>query len=147
VGDGHKGESALVPRLFQEGHDLVAGAFVEVPGGLIGEENSRFLDQGPRDGYPLLLAAGQLGGQVPGPVAQPGPGQRLRGALLRSPASTSSGTSAASTFSWADKVGMRLKVWKMKPIEVARTLVSRLSLRAVRDQVFPLAGSEDGRLP
>jgi hypothetical protein len=85
VGDGHEGEAALAPQLFQEDHDLVAGAFVEVPGGLVREENSRFLDQGARDRYPLLLAAGQLGGQVPGPVAQPDLGQRLRGALLPFP--------------------------------------------------------------
>jgi hypothetical protein len=42
----------------------------------------------------------------------------LREALL-----TPSGTSAVSTFSCADSVGIRLNVWKMKPIDSARTFV------------------------
>ena len=51
--------------------------------------------------------------------------------FLRSAGLTPSGTRAVSTFSCADRVGMRLKVWKMNPIEVARTFVRRLSLRAL----------------
>jgi len=45
----HHGGSALAPQVRHEGHDLVAGAFVEVAGGLVREENSRFLDQSARD--------------------------------------------------------------------------------------------------
>jgi hypothetical protein len=79
VGDGYEREAALAPQVFQEHHDLVAGAFVEIAGGLVREQNSRSFDQGPGDRHALLLAAGQLRRQMPGPVAQPQLGQRLPG--------------------------------------------------------------------
>jgi hypothetical protein len=41
VGDDHEREAALAPHTLQERDDLVAGAFVEVAGGLVGEEDSR----------------------------------------------------------------------------------------------------------
>ena len=41
VGDGHEREVAFVPEVFQELND-VAGAFVEVADGLVGEENPGF---------------------------------------------------------------------------------------------------------
>ena len=50
----------------------------------VGSSASRtlgLLDQGAGDGDALLLAAGQLGGQVPGPVAQADLGQRPASAL------------------------------------------------------------------
>ena len=47
---------------------------------------------------------------------------------------TPSGTSAVSTFSCADRVGIRLKVWKMNPIELARTLVIAPSPSLVRSR-------------
>src|SRR5216683_21364 len=43
-----------------------------------------------------------------------------------------SATRAVSTFSWALRVEIRLKVWKMNPIEVARTLVTCASRMPVR---------------
>ena len=45
----------------------------------------------------------------------------------RSAARTPSGTSAVSTFSAALSVGIRLKDWKMNPIDRARTRVTTLS--------------------
>jgi len=39
------------------------------------------LDQSPGNADALLLAAGQLGGQVPGAVGEPDLGQRLPGSL------------------------------------------------------------------
>jgi hypothetical protein len=72
----------LAPHVFQQHHDLVAGVFIQVAGGLVGEEDSWSLDEGARDRDPLLLAAGQLGRQVPGPLAQTDLGQRLQGAFL-----------------------------------------------------------------
>ena len=48
--------------------ELAAGDGVEVPGGLVGQEDGRPVDQGPRDGYALHLATGQLVRPVLGPV-------------------------------------------------------------------------------
>ena len=66
MGDDHQREASLTPQVFQQHQDLVAGALVEVAGGLVREQNLRPLDQGPRDRDPLLLAAGQLGGVCTG---------------------------------------------------------------------------------
>jgi sigma-B regulation protein RsbU (phosphoserine phosphatase) len=85
VGDDDEREATLAPQLFQERHNLVARTFVEVAGGLVREEHSWSLDQGPRDSNPLLLAARQLGRQMPGPLVQPDLSQRLPGALLPVP--------------------------------------------------------------
>jgi len=85
VGDGDERQATLAPQLFQQRHDLVARAFVEVAGGLIREEHPWFLDQGPGDRNRLLLAPRQLGRQMPGPLVQPDLGQRLPGALLPVP--------------------------------------------------------------
>jgi hypothetical protein len=85
VGDGDERQATLAPQLFQERHDLVARAFVEVAGWLVRQEHPWSLDQGPRDSNPLLLAARQLGRQMPGPLVQPDLGQRLPGALLPVP--------------------------------------------------------------
>src|SRR5262249_34667922 len=50
--------------------NLGAGLRVEVAGRLIGEDDLRPARQRAGDGYPLLLAAGQLAGPVLQPVAQ-----------------------------------------------------------------------------
>ena len=44
--------------------------------------------------------------------------------FVRSAPCTPSGTRATSTFSRALSVGIRLKVWKMNPMDLARTLVT-----------------------
>ena len=62
---------ASPPQLFQQPHDVVPGALVQVPGRLVGQQHLGLLDQGPGDGHPLLLAAGQLRRQVPQPLPQP----------------------------------------------------------------------------
>ncbi len=56
-----------------------------------------------------------------------------------------SGTSATSTFSRALSVGMRLKVWKMNPIEAARTRVTSASRRAARSWPSKSTTPEVGR--
>jgi hypothetical protein len=48
---------------------------------LVGQQDLGRLDQRAGDGDSLLLAAGQLGGQVPGPVAEADVGQRALGTL------------------------------------------------------------------
>src|SRR5205814_783719 len=51
--------------------DLGAGLRVEVPGRLVREHDLRLADEGAGDRDPLLLAAGQLAGEMARPIAQP----------------------------------------------------------------------------
>ena len=46
----------------KELHDLPRGRGVEVAGGLVGDDETRRVHQGARDGDPLLLATRQVGG-------------------------------------------------------------------------------------
>src|SRR5579862_7654701 len=57
VRDEQDGDAALGVELLKNVHDLDAGARVEVPGRLVGQENGRVVDQRPRDGDALLLTA------------------------------------------------------------------------------------------
>ena len=47
-------------EFFQQFHDGFAIFGVEISGGLIGEKDERITDQCARDGYALLLTAGEL---------------------------------------------------------------------------------------
>ena len=47
-------------EILEDGHDLLAGARIEVAGRLIAQDNYRIVDQRARDRYALLLAAGEL---------------------------------------------------------------------------------------
>jgi hypothetical protein len=76
VGDEDQGEPALAPQPVEQGDDLVPGVLVEVPGRLVGEQHPRLLDQGAGDRDALLLAAGEFGGRVLGPVAEADAAQR-----------------------------------------------------------------------
>ena len=60
VGDDDDGDALLAVERHQRLHDLVRGAGVEIAGRLVGEQQARSVDQGPRDGDALLLAAGEL---------------------------------------------------------------------------------------
>src|SRR5436305_1048307 len=44
----------------EQAHDADRRARVEVPGGLVGQEDQRSVDEGAGDRYALLLTAGQL---------------------------------------------------------------------------------------
>eukprot|EP01137_Pigoraptor_chileana_P011266 Opistho-2@61855 len=80
---GHHDQGrAFVVELPQDAHDLVAMQAVEVAGGLVGQQQGRLGDDGSRDGHALLLAARELAGPVPGPVADAQPLHRLGHALL-----------------------------------------------------------------
>ena len=61
-GDDHRGPGPVDP--VEQAHDAEAGRGVEVPGGLVGQEDQRAVDEGPGHRHPLLLATGQLAGQV-----------------------------------------------------------------------------------
>src|SRR5215831_9336447 len=65
VGDHDDGLAELTHAAAQQVQDLGTGAGVEVAGGLVGEDDFRPAGQGPRNGDPLLLPAGQLGRAVP----------------------------------------------------------------------------------
>src|SRR5688572_24644962 len=81
VGDDDHGLSLAVDGL-EGGEDLVAGLGVEVPGGLVGEDDRRPVDQGAGDGDTLALAARQLVGAVLHAVGQADDGEGLGGAIL-----------------------------------------------------------------
>ena len=57
-------------ELDEEPDDLVRRLGVEVPGGLVGEEDARLIDQRPRDGDALALPARELVGSVVGAVGE-----------------------------------------------------------------------------
>ena len=83
------------------------------------------------DGDALHLAAGELVRIVrrtmPEPHARQHFVRRARGSL---PSASSPATAGSATFSKTFSVGMRLKNWKMKPMEVRRSAVSRHSSSA-----------------
>ena len=54
----------LPVELLQEAQHLPAGVGVQGAGGLVGQDDRGVSRQGPGDGHPLLLAAGQLGGEI-----------------------------------------------------------------------------------
>ena len=68
-------------QLLEHAQDLHAAPGVQVPGRLVGEEELRAVDQRPRDGHALLLAAGELRGFVVHAVAQAHALEHLRRAL------------------------------------------------------------------
>src|SRR5262249_45873227 len=70
VGDQDERQVLLPPQRLEQGDDLVPGVLVQVAGRLVGQQHVRVLDQGTGDGDALLLAAGQLAGQVLGTVAE-----------------------------------------------------------------------------
>src|ERR1700735_3333078 len=98
--------------MLQKTDDLVAGVLVEVAGRLVGQQHLGFLDQGPGDRRAPLPGAGAPPGRAggggaprrptPPAAAGPAPGP------CRSAWPTRNGMSAASTFSAADRVGIRL---------------------------------------
>ncbi len=47
-------------EVLEDAHELVGELLVEVGGRLVGDDDLGLIDQRPRDGHPLLLAAGQL---------------------------------------------------------------------------------------
>ena len=82
----------LAVQLGEQGEDARARRRVQAAGRLVGQDDGRPPDQGPGDGHPLALAAGQLGGAVTGPVGQADLGQRVRGGLRAAAARARPGT-------------------------------------------------------
>ena len=70
VGDDHHGDAQLLVQLLQQIQNRQGRGGVQGGGGLVAEQDLRVVGQGAGDGDALLLAAGELGGVGPGPVAQ-----------------------------------------------------------------------------
>src|SRR5688572_20795451 len=60
VRDEDERRAALAVHLEEKIDHVLAGGGIEVPGGLVGEEELGFGHEGARDGHTLLLAAGEL---------------------------------------------------------------------------------------
>ena len=80
VGDEHDGAAFFV-QSSEDPQNVLGGARVEVPGGLIGEDHGRVRDQRARDRDPLLLAAGELGWLMVNALCHTDRRQRLLRAL------------------------------------------------------------------
>ena len=86
---GHHDDAALllVGQPLESLHDHPPVVAVQTAGGLVGQDHPAARRQGPGDGHPLLLAAGQLIGKLPeirlpdAHIRQPLPGQ-LQGLFL-----------------------------------------------------------------
>ena len=61
---------ALTVQVLEHPQHLPAGVRVQGAGGLVGQDDGGTAGQGPGDGHPLLLTAGELIGQVVELVAQ-----------------------------------------------------------------------------
>src|SRR6202161_4061512 len=60
VSDEHERGAVLLFAAEQKLNDVRTGRFVEIAGGLVGDENCRIGRKRPRNGVALLLATGQL---------------------------------------------------------------------------------------
>src|SRR4029077_8522602 len=56
MGDEEEAETFSLLQFFEESDDFALGAFVEVAGRLVGEQQRRRIDQRPRDGGAALFA-------------------------------------------------------------------------------------------
>ena len=81
VRDHYDRQSALAVKAGDDFHDLDRNGRVQVSGGLVGEQDGGFVDQGARDGHALLLAARQLIGVIALAAGQPHHRKQGLGAL------------------------------------------------------------------
>jgi hypothetical protein len=65
----HQNRMACMVQLAEDFQDDFFVRFVEIAGGLVGQDDFWLIDQRTRDGYTLLLAAGELRGEVRHAVA------------------------------------------------------------------------------
>ena len=70
VGDDDHGHAAAPGGVLQQLQNGLAGPVVQGAGGLVAQQQARVFGQGPGDGHPLLLPAGELRGEVLQPVGQ-----------------------------------------------------------------------------
>ena len=67
----------------KQGDDVAFSVFVEVAGRLVGEQHAGTIDERPRDSYPSMFAAGQLGGISVHPLLQSHTYEQGRRARIR----------------------------------------------------------------
>ena len=79
VGDHNDGPSVVAVESVEDVHDLGAHLGVKVARRLVGQDDFRVADDGPRDGHALTLSAGELRGEVLHAVAQAHPGEHFLG--------------------------------------------------------------------
>src|ERR1035438_2713492 len=65
VGPQDEGGSRLRGEAEQEIHHRISRLLVEVPRGLVGQDQPRRVHERPRNGHPLAFATGKLRRQVP----------------------------------------------------------------------------------
>ena len=71
VGDHHQGLGKGPDGALEQGQHVGAGPAVQVAGGLVGQDQGGLGHQGPGDGHPLLLPAGELVGHAGELLLQP----------------------------------------------------------------------------
>ena len=106
---------------------LLAGRDVEVPGRLVGQQHGGLVRERAGDRDPLLLAARQLRGQVVAPSGEPDRVEQRVGSGAALAVLDPVGASAASTFSRAVSVGIRLNCWNTNPNVSSRSRASAAS--------------------
>ena len=125
---GHDDDGPVGPNghLAEQLHHGETGLVVESGRGLVADQEPRFVDQGPRDGDPLHLAARELAREaaelLPMPIAESRTSPARRTARSRDQPAITSGIAA---FSAAVRAGRRLYCWNTNPIFRARKLVAR----------------------
>src|SRR4051812_42798768 len=77
VGDEDQGGIEIAVQLHHQIDDSAAGGSIQVTGRLIGKEQLGPAAEGPRQCYPLLLSARQLGGIMMPPASQSNPAEQL----------------------------------------------------------------------
>ena len=78
----HQNRVACMVQLAKNFQDDLFIGFVEIAGGLVGQNNFRLIDQRAGDGHALLLAAGELRRQMRHAFAHPDAAQSFFGLLL-----------------------------------------------------------------
>ncbi len=85
MGREYDGDLGFAPQFVEEReHDLTRRG-VEVPGGLVEQQESRAMHERSRQSDALLLAAGELGGEVTRAVAQSDTREEARHACVVAP--------------------------------------------------------------
>jgi hypothetical protein len=70
VGGEQRGHALGPDDGAEQAHDLLAGLGVQLPGGLVGQQQPGARRESTGDGHALLLAAGELARPVPGVAGQ-----------------------------------------------------------------------------
>ena len=84
MGDEHDGRAAFAVQRLEQLEDSVTGGVVEIAGRLVGKQDLWGVCECARNRDPLLLATGQLGGEVVSSALEPDALDQLARPLLGS---------------------------------------------------------------